>query len=104
DLELAAGRLVDVVGELLDVLGVVVVRGVGGGQVPLHLRGGRKACEREDRAQQRREAKGSGHRKAPLHGRSWAERGPARGRRTWFARDINQIRAVGVIGSPRRAW
>jgi hypothetical protein len=32
DLELAAGRLVDVVGELLQVLGVEVGRGIGGGR------------------------------------------------------------------------
>src|SRR6185312_344157 len=49
DLELAACRLVDVVRELLQVLGVKVVRGIGSRQIPLRLRvGGKRERKRED--------------------------------------------------------
>ena len=53
DLQLAAGRLVDVVGELGQVLGVEVGRRVGGRQVPLGLR------RRGDGERRQRAARGS---------------------------------------------
>ena len=37
DLELAAGQLIDLFGELLVVLGLEGVGGITGGQIPLHL-------------------------------------------------------------------
>ena len=40
DLELAAGRLVDVGDELRDVFGVKVGRGIGGRHIPFGLRSG----------------------------------------------------------------
>ncbi len=54
DLELAAGRLVDVGDELHDVLGVEVGRRIGGRHVPLGLRAGRQRerATRADRGEQ----------------------------------------------------
>jgi hypothetical protein len=52
DLQLAAGRLLDLVGELDDIFGVEVLRGIGGGQIPFGLReraNRRKQSERQGR-------------------------------------------------------
>ena len=48
DPELAAGRLVDVVGELLDILGVEVRRRIRRRHVPLRLCGGRRGDRGEN--------------------------------------------------------
>jgi hypothetical protein len=63
DLQFAATGFVDVVGELHQVLGVVVARGVAGGQIPLGLcQCGERQRERAEHGSAHRDTAGRRHR------------------------------------------